>query len=150
MTPDLHISDHLAKDRFERLQTWMGVDCESEWFSIPPTGVGQVLRGGTLRAIPTAVEASTSVGEIRLRTMITVGGPEARVRVDAMLAEGGVIVLRDAFGMERLQLLPGSPRLHADLVPGRYSVDAVLPAPSTLQLAIVEHRRAAELRSRVG
>ena len=150
MTPDLYITDHFAKDRFERLQTWMGVDCESEWFTIPPTGVGQNLCGASLHAVPTAVEASASVGEIRLRTMITVGGPEARIRVDAMLADGGVIVLRDAFGMERLQLLPGSTKLHADLVPGRYSVDAVLPAPSTLQLAIVEHRRSAELRSRVG
>lgn len=118
MTPDLLITDHLAKDRFERLQTWMGVDRESEWFAIPATGVGLNVAGVVLRAVPNAVEASTGAGEIRLRTVLIAGAPEARVRIEATLAEGGLVVLRDAFGTERLQLLPGSPRLHADLTPG--------------------------------
>ena len=150
MTPDLLITDHLAKDRFERLQTWMGVDCESEWFTIPATGVGTSVGGAALRAVPTAVEASVGTGEIRVRTVLVVGGPEARVRIEATLADGGLIVLRDAFGSERLQLLPGSPRLHADLSPGRYSVDAVLPAHSRILLAITESSRALEVRARVG
>jgi hypothetical protein len=150
MTPDLLITDHIAKDRFERLQTWMGPDSESEWFTIPVTGVGTNVGGVALRAVPSAVEASVSAEEIRVRTVLVVGGPEARVRIEATLTDGGLIVLRDAFGNERLQLLPGSPRLHADLSPGRYSVDAILPAYSRILFAITDGGRVRETRARVG
>ena len=150
MTTDLSISQHLINDRFERLQTWVGLDRESEWFTIPASGVGLQVEGSTLRAVPTAVEAASGAGEIRLRAVLVTVASESRVRIEASLADGGLVTLLDAFGTERLQLLPGLPRVHADLAPGRYSVDAVLPAQSTLHLTIVEPRRTALVRSRVG
>ena len=150
MTTDLSISQHLVKDRFERLQTWVGLDRESEWFTIPASGVGLQVEGSTLRALPTVVEAASGAGEIRLRAVLVTVASESRVRIEASLTDGGLITLLDAFGTDRLQLLPGLPRVHADLAPGRYSVDAVLPAQSTLHLAIVEPRRTALVRSRVG
>ncbi|MDI9403200.1 MAG: hypothetical protein QM516_04950 [Limnohabitans sp.] len=151
MTPDFHITDHLTKVRFERLQTWIGVDRESEWFTIPATGIGLELPGVELRAVPNSVRATISSDEVRIRAVFRVEGCEARVTIDTSLSDGGLLTLRDSFGVERLQVLPGRSRLHADLSSGRYSIDAVLLPTSKFSLELSERAQVtATRRAQVG
>lgn len=142
MTNSIPISAQCPLDRFERLQTWIGADRESEWFTIPATGIGVELDGVELRAVPDAVRAVARNGEVRIRAVFRVESTEARVKIESMLADGGALTLRDAFGMERLQVLPGSSRLHADLTAGRYSVDATLTQSSQFDLALHDRENA--------
>ncbi|MBM4105650.1 MAG: hypothetical protein FJ184_06680 [Gammaproteobacteria bacterium] len=146
MTPDFPITVPLTKDRFERLQTWIGVDCESEWFTISATGVVVELEGVELRAVPNAMLAAAHTRDLRFRTVFRVDSSEARVTMETVLADGGMLTLRDAFGTERLQVLPRSSRLRANLTPGRYSVDGILTPHSLLIFKLQAREQAALTR----
>jgi len=137
MTPSVITTTHGSQDRIERLQTWFGADCESEWFTIPTSGVGIDHPACIIRALPNRLDAAAEHARVHVRAAFVIESGGARVELSGLLADEGFVTLRDAFGTERLQLVPGSQPLSLILPLGRYFVDAVLPAPSTIRFILM-------------
>ena len=132
----------------ERLQIWAGVDCDAEWFSIPQAGIGLCREGFEVRARPGQCLAVAAHEELRVRLVFAVAAADGLLAIEARCAEGGSVVVRDAFGTELLHLVAGTPKLVLAVGIGRYSVDALLPTGSSLLVDL--RSRAKSLGMRVG
>lgn len=137
MTPSVITTTHGSQDRIERLQTWFGADCESEWFTIPTAGVGIDHPACNIRALPGRLDAAAEHAMAHVRAAFRIESGGARVELSGLLADEGFVTLRDAFGTERLQLLPGGQPLSVILPLGRYFLDAVLPARSAIRFTLL-------------
>ena len=126
---------------------WAGIDCDTEWFDIPKQGVAFRAGGIDLAAEPHRLAVSVSVDDLRIRAVFRVDADGSMLQLESRLAEGGFVVLRDAFGLERLQLAEGTPRLSIRLGVGRYSVEAQLARNSTLNLELKPRGGAAGVRA---
>lgn len=124
----------------ERLQVWAGADCEAEWFAVPESGVSLSRNGIEVRASRSRCSAASVGEEMRLRLVFRVIGAEQCASIEANGIGGGFVVLRDAMGLELLQLVAGVSKLALAVAEGRYAVDAQLPANASL---FVELRPAA-------
>lgn len=128
------------RDLFERLQLWSGIDCEAEWFDIPLQGVEWRQGNVDLRAGPQRLVLAVGPADLRVRAVFRIESDGNVVRIESNISEGGSIVIRDAFGLERLQLTEGVPSLALHLGVGRYSVEAQLGQGSTLVVNLTPSR----------
>jgi hypothetical protein len=112
------------------------MDCDTEWFSIPKQGLACRTGKIDLAADPHRLAVSAGADDLRLRAVFRIEADESLLQLESRLADEGFVVLRDAFGIERLQLTEAIPSLSIRLGAGRYSVDANLTKRSTLNLEL--------------
>ena len=142
----------VANAGLERLQLWSGLDCETEWFEIPESGiVTRTATGVRFKAAPRSVHAEAGEEQVRIRAVLRVDGAGCRLRLCGLLEPQSVVVIRDAFGCEILQALEGAPTLTIELAVGRYAVDAELAPRSSLAVELLRATGAGtRARSRAG
>jgi hypothetical protein len=127
--------------QLERLQFWVGLDCETEWFEVPVDGVS-VSKGGVfmLSAMPDSCTAVARSTEVRFRAIFRVDRAPCEISLGSDLAPGASVVLRDAFGTDMLQVIPGIPAcvptIAFSVESGRYSVDAHLTESSSISVKL--------------
>jgi hypothetical protein len=129
----------------ERLQLWTGIDCDTEWFEIPEKGIAWQHEGVALQADRRGLIVAVGAADLRVRAVFRIESDGSLVRIESKLGEGEFVVLRDAFGLERLQLSEGTPRLAVHLSIGRYSIEARLGGGSTVAVQLAPRLRSTQI-----
>ena len=108
---------------------------------MPVDGVS-VSKGGVfmLSAMPDSCTAVARSTEVRFRAIFRVDRAPCEISLGSDLAPGASVVLRDAFGTDMLQVIPGIPAcvptIAFSVESGRYSVDAHLTESSSISVKL--------------